>query len=75
MNAPISLAAACRAWALFLVALGVASLALGCGDTKAPGASTGASSCLETPAGLPLPPTGELPCELLPPGFSRLRGM
>jgi hypothetical protein len=25
--------------------------------------------CLERPTDLPRPPTGQLPCELLPPGF------
>ena len=55
--------------AFFLVAVGATcSLALGCGDTKAP--RTTASSCLDTPPGLPRPPTAELPCELLPPGFT-----
>jgi len=28
-------------------------------------------SCIERPNELPRPPTGELPCELLPPGFTR----
>lgn len=27
--------------------------------------------CLERPTDLPRPPSGELPCDLLPPGFSR----
>ena len=27
--------------------------------------------CLERPESLPRPPTGELPCELLPPGLAR----
>jgi hypothetical protein len=26
--------------------------------------------CLDTPADLPRPPTGQLPCDLLPPGFA-----
>jgi len=28
-------------------------------------------ACVDRPAEVPRPPTGELPCELLPPGFSR----
>jgi hypothetical protein len=27
------------------------------------------ASCLEQPTDLPRPPSGQLPCELLPPGF------
>ncbi len=29
--------------------------------------------CLERPTDLPRPPTGALPCELLPPGFTPAR--
>jgi hypothetical protein len=29
------------------------------------------SSCLTQPGELQRPPSGQLPCELLPPGFSR----
>lgn len=28
-------------------------------------------ACVDRPAEVPRPPAGELPCELLPPGFSR----
>jgi hypothetical protein len=27
--------------------------------------------CLDRPTDMPLPPSGQLPCELLPPGFQR----
>jgi hypothetical protein len=27
------------------------------------------AACLDRPTDLPRPPTGQLPCELLPPGF------
>jgi hypothetical protein len=29
------------------------------------------SACLEPPTALARPPSGQLPCELLPPGFSQ----
>ena len=34
-------------------------------------AGAGAGPCLNHPDDLPRPPTGALPCELLPPGFPR----
>ncbi len=36
-----------------------------------PDAGRPLQACLERPQELDRPPTGELPCELLPPGFSR----
>ena len=56
-------------------------LAAACGDNhQAPGDAASADAgtdaaeealapCLERPTDLPRPPTGALPCELLPPGF------
>ena len=51
----------------------------GCGDNvkpvqqdagiPQPDAQAMVGPCLERPTDLPLPPTGPLPCELLPPGF------
>lgn len=38
-------------------------------DTLHPG--EGLSACLEQPDALATPPTGQLPCELLPPGFKQ----
>jgi hypothetical protein len=45
----------------------------GGGGAAAAGGSGGpeATACLDRPTDLPRPPTGTLPCELLPPGFSR----
>ncbi|HVG56912.1 MAG TPA: hypothetical protein VNA24_00040 [Hyalangium sp.] len=31
----------------------------------------GLSACVEQPAALARPPSGQLPCELLPPGFAK----
>lgn len=52
-------------------------LAAACGDNReaprdaAPDAGDEAlAPCLERPTDLPRPPTGALPCELLPPGFA-----
>ena len=62
---------------LFLSWLACAWLAAACGDNQqapkdAPpdDATPGAlAPCVERPTDLPRPPTGALPCELLPPGF------
>jgi hypothetical protein len=53
------------------------ALVAGCGDNKkgvtqdagidAPASAT--KACLDRPDVLPRPPTGALPCELLPPGL------
>jgi hypothetical protein len=41
-------------------------------STSGAGAGRGGlEPCLESPAVLPRPPRNGLPCELLPPGFSR----
>ena len=74
-----------RALAWF-VATALAVVAAGCGDNRgpapaedaappaidaavdAPPATTG--PCLDRPTDLPRPPTGALPCDLLPPGFA-----
>lgn len=52
-----------------LAALVVAS----CSDDSSPTPEQpqGLSSCLESPTQLARPPSGQLPCELLPPGFGR----
>jgi len=55
----------------FVVTLGA------CGDNKKAqvtgdagmDAATTLAPCLDRPDDLPRPPTGQLPCELLPPGF------
>ncbi|HVZ34432.1 MAG TPA: hypothetical protein VG963_18515 [Polyangiaceae bacterium] len=39
----------------------------GTGDAAAPVRLT---ACLDRPEQLPMPPSGQLPCELLPPGLS-----
>lgn len=57
-------------------------LVAGCGDNVAPVVPDDAgplpvpdaavqplAACLERPTDLARPPTGQLPCELLPPGF------
>lgn len=44
------------------------------GAAEAPrpdGAASPLAACVDRPGELPRPPTTELPCELLPPGFSR----
>ncbi len=60
-------------------ALAAGPLLAGCGDNTAPvplpdGGPDGpvdkvTGPCLEQPTALARPPTGALPCELLPPGF------
>lgn len=55
-------------------------LAAACGDNhgQAPGdaapddagVDAALAPCLERPTDVPRPPTGALPCELLPPGFA-----
>jgi hypothetical protein len=45
-----------------------------CGDNVKPQATEDAgvqklAPCLEQPTDLPMPPTGQLTCDLLPPGF------
>jgi hypothetical protein len=57
-------------------------LAAACGDNKeatpkdagadaAPDAAIPIGGCLDQPTDLPRPPSGQLPCELLPPGFGQ----
>jgi hypothetical protein len=56
-------------WLWLLGALAVASCK---DDVQPPGPEgSGLKSCLEQPTALARPPSGQLPCELLPPGFSR----
>ena len=53
-----------------LTALALAS----CSDDSPPPTPEqpqGLSSCLEAPTQLARPPSGQLPCELLPPGFGK----
>ena len=56
-------------------ALVLIALLAACGDNrKAPvggdaGLPTAKQACLDRPDVLPRPPTGALPCELLPPGL------
>jgi hypothetical protein len=50
----------------------IALLAVACGDNKTAtpqDAAVGVGPCLDEPTTLLRPPTGQLPCELLPPGF------
>ncbi|PTL77863.1 hypothetical protein [Vitiosangium sp. GDMCC 1.1324] len=56
-------------WLWPLVALVVAS----CKDDPPPPAPPvdSLTACVEQPTALQTPPSGQLPCELLPPGFSR----
>jgi len=56
-----------RGWGL-LAALVVAS----CKDDPPPPEEEGPAlrACVEPPTALARPPSGQLPCELLPPGFS-----
>lgn len=53
-----------------LAALALAS----CSDDSPPAPPEepqGLSACLEAPTQLARPPAGQLPCELLPPGFGK----
>lgn len=53
-----------------LAALAIAS----CSDDSPPPVTEepqGLSACLEAPTQLARPPAGQLPCELLPPGFGK----
>jgi hypothetical protein len=49
------------------------ALVSACGDNIKPQATEDAgvqlAPCLEQPTDLPMPPTGQLTCDLLPPGF------
>ncbi|HKQ69864.1 MAG TPA: hypothetical protein VJT73_11025 [Polyangiaceae bacterium] len=40
-------------------------------DATSPRGDAGRAPCLDRPTDLPRPPSGQLPCDLLPPGFSR----
>jgi hypothetical protein len=64
----------------FTLALALLGLA-GCGDNDVQppadarpddpdGGIEVVGPCLDTPTDLPRPPTGQLPCDLLPPGFA-----
>jgi hypothetical protein len=55
-------------WPWLLVPLTLAS----CEDGPPPPGESGGNlaPCLEQPTALARPPSGQLPCELLPPGFS-----
>lgn len=75
MRPPTSLAL------LVLLVLGLLGLAA-CGDNQeapkdappADASDPGAlAPCLDRPTDLARPPTGQLPCELLPPGFTPAR--
>ncbi|MDY7225453.1 hypothetical protein [Hyalangium rubrum] len=58
-------------WLWLLVPLMAAS----CSDDPEPPKEEeekpGLSACLDQPNALARPPSGQLPCELLPPGFSK----
>jgi len=43
----------------------------GGGASGAGGTAGTMTACLDRPTELPRPPSGTLPCELLPPGYSR----
>ncbi len=62
---------------LLLPLAACAWLAAACGDNhEAPKDAAPADAlapCLDRPTDLPRPPTGALPCELLPPGFQPAR--
>jgi len=67
-----------RAPAALVFALLLSVIGISCGISKpagllgGAGGSTGAmKACLDRPADLPRPPSATLPCELLPPDFSR----
>ena len=61
-----------------------AVLVTACGDNRAgapqdpapidarpaPDAATARTACVDRPTDMPAAPTGELPCDLLPPGFA-----
>lgn len=54
---------------LALTAVGIVACSSDSGDSNAP-PSNSLRACLERPDELPRPPTGKLPCELVPPGLS-----
>ena len=58
----------------FLSWIACAWLAAACGDNqeapKDAAPDEALAPCVERPTDLPRPPTGALPCELLPPGFA-----
>jgi len=57
-------------YALFALAgMGIVACSSDGSDSSAP-PSNALSACLERPDQLPRPPTGKLPCELIPPGLS-----
>lgn len=57
-------------FALFVVAA-VLPLSLSCGNSKPAAIGPGGlSACVEQPNTLDRPPTGQLPCELIPPGLT-----
>ena len=51
---------------------GLAALVLAAcsSDSSGSNPSSALTACLEQPGELPRPPTGKLPCELVPPGLS-----
>ncbi len=64
-----------------LAFVAIAALGAGCGDdtqpqqpvdggVDAPVDGGKLAACLDQPTALAKPPTGQLPCELLPPGFA-----
>jgi hypothetical protein len=55
-----------RRW-LVLAALALSA----CPPQPAPDAGAAREHCLDRPGQVTTPPTGELPCELLPPGFKQ----
>ena len=57
-----------RVCALYaLLALGIAACS---SDNSGSNPSSALGACLERPNELPRPPSGKLPCELIPPGLS-----
>ncbi len=54
-------------WLWLLLPLVTAS----CDEEKPEPLVDSLSACLEQPTELQKPPSGQLPCELLPPGFSK----
>jgi hypothetical protein len=64
----------CDAWIVMAALVGVAS----CGDNiklhaddARPDTPAALAHCLDSPSTIVMPPSGRLPCDLLPPGFGQ----
>jgi hypothetical protein len=69
---------------LWVMLIGASLAVAGCGDNigapsrddagaadAAPDAAQGLQHCLDVPTQIVKPPNGQLPCDLLPPGFGQ----